>query len=43
MKHFKHSALYMVSMFLMAIAGMATTNSSNFMWHETECPKELLK
>lgn len=43
MKNFKHGALFMITMMLVAVADVATTNSSNFMWYEPECPKELLK
>ncbi|MBN7774375.1 AgrD family cyclic lactone autoinducer peptide [Clostridium aminobutyricum] len=43
MKKFKHGALFMLMMMLMAVADAATVNSSAAMWHEPECPEELLK
>lgn len=43
MKNFKHSALFMLMMMLVAVADAATTTSTAAMWHEPECPTELLK
>lgn len=43
MKKFKHNVLLALSFALMSIADISVSTATVIIWHEPECPKELLK
>jgi len=43
MKKMSHYMFLSMAMLLTAIADMATSTSTLFMWYEPDCPKELWK
>ena len=43
MKKLSHYMFYSMALLLTAVADMATSTSTAYLWYEPDCPKELWK